>query len=164
MRDPKCKRFHRVCNEFSLCVNIGEKGYVLSEHPNERFTIFYYLPYGSGKFGKIFESEYIFLDNKCIIDVQDYVNSEVLFQSLEDFYIIGFNTFDKNVKWNSRLVRADENVLELDSKKTFLICFDGKPIVNGKKFKRYDYSQVYSGKTYNIDLNGDGVLVIFSRG
>jgi len=25
MQDPKCRRFHRVCGDFSLCVNIGEK-------------------------------------------------------------------------------------------------------------------------------------------
>jgi len=163
MKDPKCKRFFRICEDFSLCVNIGEKEYVLAEHPNERFTIFYYILYGSGKFGRVFEEESILLDSKNLVDVQDYVNDVVLFQSTEDFYLIGYNTLNKNQKWRSRLVRKDEPTLELNGRKSFLICFDGKPTVNGKTFKRYDYSQVYTGKIYNIDLNGNGVLAVFTQ-
>ena len=44
--------------------------------------------------------------------------------------------------------------------KTFIICLDGNPIINDKKLKRYDYSQVVFGNSYKIDLNG-GVLGLF---
>ena len=165
MNDPKCKRFFRHCEEFSLCVNIGEKGYVIAEHPNERFTIFYYGIYGSGKFGRMFESEYITLDAKSkeLVDVQDYVNSEVVFQSSEDFYLIGFNTPDKNIKWSARLVDNSEIEITENYKKSFLICLDGNVIVNGKKFKRYDYAPICYEKKYNIQLEENSVSAIFSQ-
>jgi hypothetical protein len=163
MNDPKCKRFHRECDEFSLCVNIGEKGYVLAEHPNERFTIFYYAVYGRGKFGKIFDSDFKMIESGCISDVQDYVNDEVLFHALEDFHLIGFNTLNKNKKWKSRLIELNEKELILDNTNSFLICFDGNPTVNDKKFKRYEYSKVNMNKTYKIDLGDNGTLVLFSK-
>ena len=39
---------------------------------------------------------------------------------------------------------------------------DGKPIVNGKQLKRFDYSEVLFPKEYNIDLNG-GALGFFIK-
>ena len=44
----------------------------------------------------------------------------------------------------------------------FYICFDGNPMVNGKKLKRYDYAEVTYPKEYNINLNG-GVLGFFKK-
>ena len=44
-----CRRFYRVGNELSLCVNIGKKDYVLAEHPVDSNTIYYYGIKGSGK-------------------------------------------------------------------------------------------------------------------
>jgi hypothetical protein len=165
MNDPKCKRFHRVCDEFSLCINIGEKEYVLAEHPNERYTIFYYGVYGKGKLGRIFESDYITVHSKykTITDVQEYVNSKVIFEAEEDFFLIGFNTLDKNQKWKYSQITENQSsfvVKELDS---YILCFDGKPFINGKKFKRYDYAKLDFGEEYQVDLNDNGVLVIFSK-
>ena len=54
-----CKRYFRNCNDFGICVNIGKKGYVLAEDPEERKTLFQYGVYGKGRFGKIFDSNYI---------------------------------------------------------------------------------------------------------
>ena len=54
-----CRRFYRECPEFNICVNIGKKDYVLAEDPEERYTIFQYGIEGIGKFGRIFESDYI---------------------------------------------------------------------------------------------------------
>ena len=31
---PKCRRFVRGNSDFDLCVNIGQKGYVVAEHPD----------------------------------------------------------------------------------------------------------------------------------
>jgi hypothetical protein len=162
MRDPTCRRFHRNCEDFTLCVNIGEKGYVLAEHPNERYTIFYYGLYGSGKFGKIFESDYILIGSKKLVDVRDYVNSEVIFQSHEDFCLIGFNTMDKNIHWNAKMLNENIKIIKED-KKSILICLDGNMIVNDKKFKRYNYASLVSGKEYSLDLNQNSVAVIFTQ-
>jgi hypothetical protein len=165
MNDPKCKRFFRNCEDFSICVNIGEKEYVLAEHPNERFTIFYYGVYGSGKFGRIFESDFIELNSKhnTIVDVQDYVHSKVLFEGTEDFHIIGFNTFDKNVKWEAELLTSENKIVTAKSGKSFLFCLNGNVFVNDKKFKRYDYAEIFPGIEYNLDIKEKGALGLFSK-
>jgi len=162
MKVPTCRRFHRVCEEFTLCVNIGEKGYVLAEHPNERYTIFYYGLYGSGKFGKIFKSDHILIESKKLVDVQEYVNSEVVFQAHEDFCLIGFNTMDKNIRWDAKILNTDTKIVK-ESKKSILICLNGDMVVNGKKFKRYHYASLVIGNEYNLDLNENSVVVVFTQ-
>jgi hypothetical protein len=163
MNDPKCKRFFRSCEDFSLCVNIGEKGYVLSEHPNERYTIFYYAPYGKGRFGRIFSDNYIELKSENgIIDVQGYVKNSVLFEALEDFYIIGFNTNDKDDEWGFIQIDKDLEDYTLDTKinkKSFFLCLDGKVEINERQFKRYSYAEVNKNKKYNIKFLKENSMV-----
>ena len=165
LRDPRCKRFFRKCEDFTICVNIGESGYVLAEHPNERFTIFYYGIYGKGRFGRIFESDFIELDSKHnkIIDVQDYINSKVLFEGTEDFHIIGFNTLDKNVRWKAELLTTKDKIVTAKEGRSFLLCLNGDVVVNGKKFKRYDYAEIFYGVEYNLDIGENGALGLFSK-
>jgi hypothetical protein len=165
MNDPRCKRFFRDCEHFSICVNIGGKGYVLAEHPNERFTIFYYGIYGSGKFGRIFESDFIELDSKHnrIVDVQDYVHSKVLFEGTEDFHIIGFNTFDKNIKWEAELLTSENKIVTAKPGRSFLLCLEEDVLVNDKKFKRYDYAEIFPGIEYNLNIEKNGALGLFSK-
>ena len=159
---PTCRRFHRICEDFTLCVNIGERGYVLAEHPDERYTIFYYALYGSGKIGKIFESDYILIESKNLTDVREYINSEVIFHAHEDFCLIGFNTMNKNIHWNARILDKNTKVVK-ENKKSILICLDGSMIVNDKKFKRYNYASLVVGKEYNIEIDQDSMAVIFTQ-
>ena len=77
MKDPKCRRFYRVCGDFSLCVNIGDKGYVLAEHPNERYTTFYYGIRGSGKFAKLFEEKYLTIERSRLLE-ETTISNEVI--------------------------------------------------------------------------------------
>ena len=119
MTAPSCKRRFRNCNEFGLCVNIGQNGYVLAEDVETFESIFLYVVKGNGKIGKMFKTDY--LDLKSIYDKPDPVYS-----------------------------------------RCFLICFDGKPKVNGKELKRFDYSEVKYPKDYNIELNG-GALGFFIK-
>jgi hypothetical protein len=167
MNTPKCKRVERYCEDFSLCINIGEKDYVLAEHPGERNTIFYYGVYGSGKFGKIFEPDYLFLDSKYndIADVQDYINSKILFEATEDFFIIGFNTLDKNVKWEAKALTSKDKKITLDANKgkSFLVCLNGDCFIDGKKFKRCDYTEIFHNIEYTIDVEEGGAIGLFSK-
>ena len=165
-----CKRYFRNCNDFGICVNIGKKGYVLAEDPIERKTIFQYVIYGVGKFAKIFDSNYITFEKGNFYDVREYQKHNVVFEAQEDFFLIGFNRFDDH-NWEGRLIEEDEKILDLHSifnkpipinHRCFLVCFDGNPIVNDKKFKRYQFSEVTYPKEYKIDLNG-GVLGFFIR-
>ena len=44
-----------------------------------------------------------------------------------------------------------------DGGKSWLICFDGNPIVNGKELSRWDYSKL-EDKHYDVTIN-DGCIV-----
>jgi len=164
---PKCRRIEKYCEDFSLCINIGQKDYVIAEHPNQRYTVFYYGVYGSGKFGKVFESNYLLLDSKYndIADVQDYVNSKVLFEATEDFFLIGFNTLDKDVKWEAKVLTSKDKKIVLDSNKgkSFLVCLNGNCFINDKKFKRCNYTEIFPGIEYNIDIEEKGAIGLFSK-
>ena len=171
MIDDANKRFYRRCDEFAICVNIGKKGYVTAESPDDRNTIFQYIVYGRGKAGIMFTEDHIEFKERELVDLRKYVHDYVMSYASEDFFIIGFNTYDKYQKWDARLISSTETELDLRSYydrvepftgRTFIICLDGKPIVNDKRLKRYDYSEVFFGNSYNIDLNG-GVLGLFVK-
>lgn len=161
MRDPKCKRYHRKCEDFSLCVNVGEKGYVLAEHSNERYCAFYYGVSGKGKFGRLFDPNYIIMEGQKLYNVQDYMNESVVFEAIEDFHLIGFNTLDKSIKWGSKLITEKEETFSLETEINFIICLNGKIEINGKTLKRYDYANVEKNKTYKIDKLDNGECCIF---
>jgi len=166
MQNPSCKRFFRRCDEFTLCVNIGQKGYVLAEHPNERYTIFYYGLSGSGIFGRVFDKESpIILDSskKEVVDVQEYIHDKVIFESTDDFHIIGFNTLNKNIKWKATKLDVNQQFIELSEGTPYLVCLNGNPIVENNKLKRYDYSSLSLNKRYNISMTDNDVLVIFNQ-
>ena len=170
MKTPTCKRRFRNCGDFGLCINIGDKGYVLAEDFNTFQSIFLYGIKGVGRIGKMFKTDHIDMSEGNFYDIRDYKDDDVIFKSSEDFYLIGFNNINGD-NWEGRLIKPDETVLDLKSiydkpepvySRCFLICFDGKPIVNGKQLKRFDYSEVLFPKEYNIDLNG-GALGFFIK-
>ena len=163
-----CRRFYRECSEFSICVNIGKKDYVLAEHPSNTNTVFYYVIKGSGKLGKMFSEDFITIKETNFVDVRDTIYDYRTFHSLEEFHLVGFNTNDKNQRWDGRLVTENEldirsmyDTPKMSNKRNFLVCFDGKPVVNGKILKRYDYSEIYPTKTYNIEHSG--ILGLFTK-
>lgn len=162
-----CRRFHRVGEYFTLCVNIGKKDYVLAEHPIDSNTIFYYGVKGVGKLGTMFSDEYVIVKEGDFCDVRKYLDKYRIFHSQEDFHLVGFNTLDKNQNWEGRLIKNDENLINLDKirdlyKPTFLVCLDGKPTVNNKIMRRYEYAQIDFSKEYHVDLNS-GALGLFYR-
>ena len=160
---PKCRRFVRGNSDFDICVNIGQKGYVVAEHPDIRWTTHYIGIYGSGRFGRIFEEDYIVFDELKVYDVTDYVKDKVIFEALEDFYLIGFNTHDKDVKWEGKLLEGKPRKITVD-KKTVLINLNRPPIhVNDKKFKRFDYTYLEAGREYKLALPKDHITALFHK-
>ena len=162
-----CRRFYRVGSEFSLCVNIGKKGYVLAEHPDDTNTIYYYGIKGIGKLGTMFSEDYIRIKKGDFCDVRHYLHKFRIFYAEEDFHLVGFNTLEKGQNWEGRLVKNDETTLDLNyikqlRKPSFLVCFDGKPLVNGRVMKRYQYSQLDNDRQYDVELN-EGVLGLFYK-
>ena len=161
MNDPKCKRFHRKCEQFSLCVNIGEKEYVIAEHQNERYCAFYYVINGKGKIGKLFDKNYILAEPKKLYDVQSLMNAALAFQALEDFHLIGFNTLDKSIKWGYKELNVETKKVNLSSQNNILLCFNGTMLINDKLIKRYDYVSLEPNRTYSLDINLNTEAFIF---
>jgi len=162
-----CRRFHRIGNDFTLCVNIGKKDYVLAENPIDSNTIFYYGIKGIGKLGTMFSEDYVLVEEGELVDVRSYLHKFRIFHSQEDFHLVGFNTLEKGQNWEGRLIKSDEEVLDLHVirelyKISFLVCFDGKPIVNDKTMKRYEYARLDVSKEYKVNLNG-GALGLFYK-
>tara|TARA_Y100001938_G_scaffold136570_1_gene199651 strand:+ start:1016 stop:1516 length:501 start_codon:yes stop_codon:yes gene_type:complete len=162
-----CRRFYRQGIDFSLCVNMGKKDYVLAEHPSNTNTIFYYVIKGLGKLGKLFSEEFVTIKTGDFVDVRDTLYDYRTFHSLGDFHLVGFNTLEKGQNWEGRLIKDDEKLLDLNlvrelKKHSFLVCFNGSPEVNGKNLKRYEYSKLDLDKTYEINLN-NGVLGFFYK-
>ena len=45
--------------------------------------------------------------------------------------------------------------------KSWLVCFDGYPVVNGQDLKRWDYAKL-DNKEYEVNIN-DGVIGVFTK-
>jgi len=50
----------------------------------------------------------------------------------------------------------------VDEKESWMICFDGHPVVNEKELSRFDYAKLIKDNDYTVSLNG-GVLGLFTK-
>ena len=159
MTTPKYKEYFKKCEEFCVCAIKCDKDWIGIEAKNLNYGLYHYCVYGSGKFGLPFQDYYEEINPKDFFNMKKYLNESLIFEATEDFYWIGFNTLDKDQDWDGKLITDDVLVVE---KESWIICFDGHPIVNNKELSRFDYAQVYPDKQYEIILN-KGVLGVFTK-
>jgi len=160
MRPPKYKRYLKKCEDFMICAEIGDKGVIEADHHMMRNTLYQYGLYGSGRFAKIFDPDYIEVtSNGTLYDVRKFKYDDVVFQSLEDFSMIGFNSLSKDEDWDGELITQSFSA----DRYSYLICFDGHPTVNGVELSRYDYSKLKIGKQYDVVVNDGDALALFSK-
>ena len=165
MSVPRCKQFISKCdNEFSLCADIGEKGFVGVEHPEERRTLYQYILSGQLTFNTLDEERVklhssISSDRYSLLNVKEFLYKYTLIKADTDFSVIGFNTLDRNVDWDGKIVTES---FVCDNDTSYLVCFDGNPIINEKELRRFDYAKLNKGKDYDISLN-DGVIGVFTK-
>ena len=164
-KSPVYKRFLKIYEDFTICVNIGDAEYVLAEHPSERHTLYIYPIKGKAKLGHIFQSDYVTIDSNenKLLNIKEYLNEVVVFQTETDFYFIGFNTLNKNIDWDGRLITNEESLLVIDKPNSYFVCLNGKVTINDKQFKRFDYASVDVGKEYSIQINENSALGLFSK-
>ena len=158
MTTPKYKKCVKKCEDFSICSIRCDKGWVGIEPVQENYGLYHYCVYGSGKFAVPFQN-YKEINPKDFFNMKEYLNDHVMLEASEDFYWIGFNTLDKDQDWNGKLVTDDITTFE---KESWMICFDGHPIVNNKELSRFDYARLYPNKSYDINLN-EGTLAAFTK-
>ena len=66
--------------------------------------------------------------------MKDYLYQPRIYEALEDVYVGGFSLFKS--KRDARLLTDEILTVEGNN---ILICLDGKPTVNDKSLRRFDY-------------------------
>ena len=151
------KRFFKKCEEFSICSEIADSGdYFVDGYPDNT-TIYHICTKGSVRLARPFNGEVDLLSNGELFDCRKYLYEQRIYQALEDLYIIGFNPLKPEQDWDGELIKNSF----MGNVKSYLICFDGKPVVNGKKMEKWDYASLVN-KIYEVELN-DGILALFTK-
>ena len=155
----KYKQYIKKCGEFSVCSELGEANVIFSEHADERTTLYQIIVRGSGRVAIPFSSEYKSADTNehRFIDMKDYIGHHTIFESYEPFLIYGFNTLDVKDDWDGKLINESFE----GNDRSYLICFDGRPIINGIQMQRMDYAKL-ENKCYNVDIK-DGMVGVFTK-
>ena len=155
----KYTRFFKKCEDFSICSELGDSDCIVAEHTEERRTLYQIIVYGSGRFARPFESEFKVLDSldNNFVNMKGYLHDHTIFHSTEPFHMYGFNALEKNIDWDGRLVTESFT----GDDKSWLICFDGSPVVNDKVLHRLDYAKLEQ-KLYNVEIN-DGLIGVFTK-
>ena len=160
MSIPKDKHFFKKLDKFSVCALKADPKWIGVEQAPDSFGVYQYVVHGRARIGVPFEKEYFEVKSKDFFSMQHLLHNPVMMETYDDdFYMIGFNAINKKEVWDGKLVT--EPTLRV-SKESHLICFEGTPIVNGKQLERFDYDDLSSDRTYEINLNG-GALGVFTE-
>ena len=152
-------RYHRKCDEFSICCEVGEAGVIFLEDSTLRKTLYQIVLRGDGRVGKIFDNNFTKLDVKQhnFVNLKHFKGHHTIFESYTPFFIYGFNTLDLNQDWDGKLIsdsfEGDDN--------SYLVCFKCNPVINGKKLKPRDYAKLEK-KYYDVILN-NSIVGIFTK-
>ena len=152
-------RYIKKCEEFSICSEVGESNLIFTEYSEDRSTLYQIVVKGSGKIAKVFDDKFTKLDEVTdnFVNLKKYKGSHTIFQSNTPFHIYGFNSLKLSDKWEGKLVTDSFK----GDKKSWLICFKGKPVINGVTMKIMDYAKLCD-KDYNVSLN-NGIVGIFTK-
>ena len=153
------KRSFKMCEEFYICCTQGGEGVVHVEKHEDNKTLYAIQAKGSGRCATIFSSDYIEGDEKqnnfgCM---KQFIGKHVIFESFEPFKQYGFNTLNYDQDWDGKLVKESFD----GDDRSWLICFKGNPIINGKELKVMDYAKL-ENKHYDVTLN-DALVGVFTK-
>ena len=153
------KRSFKKCEEFYICCTQGGEGVVHVEKHEDNKTLYAIQAKGSGRCATIFSSDYIEGDEKqnnfgCM---KQFIGKHVIFESYEPFIQYGFNTLSYDHDWDGKLVKESFD----GDDRSWLICFKGNPIINGKELRVMDYAKL-ENKHYDVTLN-DAIVGVFTK-
>ena len=149
-----------IRDRFYICAEYGDKNVIGVEYPGGRLTMYQYIVSGSATFNLIDGDRLIqetYTRDNELVDVKKYLNDRLLVVAEEDLFMVGFNTLDRNVDWDGKLVKSNF----IGNDKSWLVCFDGHPTVNGQELNRWDYAKL-ENKEYKVNIN-DGVIGVFKK-
>ena len=153
------KRSFKMCEEFYICCTQGGEGVIHVEKHEDNKTLYAIQAKGSGRCATIFSSDYIEGDEKqnnfgCM---KQFIGKHVIFESYEPFIQYGFNTLSYDHDWDGKLVKESFD----GDDRSWLICFKGNPIINGKELRVMDYAKL-ENKHYDVTLN-DAIVGVFTK-
>jgi len=153
------KRSFKMCEEFYICCTQGGEGVIHVEKHEDNKTLYAIQAKGSGRCATIFSSDYIEGDEKqnnfgCM---KQFIGKHVIFESYEPFIQYGFNTLSYDHDWDGKLVKESFD----GDDRSWLICFKGNPIINGKELRVMDYAKL-ENKHYDVTLN-DALVGVFTK-
>lgn len=153
------RHFMKKCEEFTLCGSSGDADCLFTHGYPDNYAIYHIIVKGRVNMGRPFETNYVILDvnrNK-FVDVKDYLYDHRIYTSDESYHMFGFNPLEPEQDWSGKLI---DKSFDGDDK-SWLICFDGKPIINGVSIKPMDYAKL-NYKHYDIQLN-ESTVGVFTK-
>ena len=167
--DTGAKRFCRELeDDFGICVNVGKKGTVYIDDFYYKNSAFFYQLSGKIKIGKLFDSNFRIHNQYELLDYQNYwddvsgTHPGFVAEALEDFHGIGFNVVDNSIRWEGKLLTAEDKTITMERQRNVLMCLDGNPIIGGKTLKRYGYIILEPNQEYVVNEWNDSQVAIFS--
>jgi hypothetical protein len=151
------KKYIKKCEEFTICSEIGDSNIIFTEHAADQITLFHIITKGSLKVSESFSNEFCIL-TRGVHNMKEFCGKHTTYLSLEPFHIYGFCPTNSYVNWDCTEIKESF----ICNKRSYLICFDGNPIVNDKTMQRMDYSLLEIGKDYKID-HQNSILCLFSK-
>ena len=153
------RHFMRKCEEFTLCGGIGKGDGIFSHGYPDNYAIYHIIIKGNVKMARPFESEYVSLDadGNNFVNVKNYLYSKRYYTSSSDYHMFGFNAHDPEQDWDGRLIKESFH----GDNKSWLICFDGQPVINGTVVNPMDYAKL-DEKYYDIQLN-NAIIGVFTK-
>ena len=180
VNDTGAKRFCRELeDDFGICVNIGKKGTAYIDDFYYKNSAFFYQLYGKVKIGKLIDpnsripgklldqnfriqSQYELWDYQNYWDDDESSHPGFVVEAIEDFHVIGFNVFDNSIRWEAKLLTAEDKTITMERQRNVLMCLDGNPIIGGKTLKRYGYMILEPNQEYVVNEWNDSQVAIFS--
>lgn len=155
----KIQRFIKKCEEFVICGGYGDADTLFVDGFPDNQALYHIIVKGNVKMARPFESNYVCIDSNSnnFVDVREYLYSQRVYLSTSPYHIYGFNPIEIDQNWNGKLVDksfdGDDN--------SWLICFKGKPIINGVSVKPMDYAKL-ENKKYEVTIN-DAIIGVFTK-
>ena len=153
------KHFLKKCEEFTLCGSLGDADTLFSHGYPDNHAIYHIIIKGNVKMARPFESKFVSFDveNNKFVDVKDYLYSKRYYMSSTPYHMFGFNPLDVKQDWDGKLIKGSFK----GDDKSWLICFNGKPVINGIVVNPMDYAKL-DDKYYQVNLN-DATVGIFTK-
>ena len=150
-------RYFKKCEDFCICGAMGLGNEIIAETAEVNKTLFQIGIRGSGRVAKAFDSNCIDMVAGQIYDISHLMGTDRVYQPHEDFELYGFNPINPEDKWTVERVNGSFR----GNDKSWLINFNGKPVINDKSLKRMDYAKL-EDKWYDVNIN-DAIVGVFTK-